>query len=148
MAFKYVRVSLATLAVFFGGLVAPAAATASQPQGSAEITAACHGSSCNHKDPAATGCAGDGRTVSEFIYRGYRVEHRYSPACAAMWTRKTYVSGSAWSFYGAHEAITGNGIERNRYSYSGGWTSMWSYFLINRSCGVSNTGTHCGEWVG
>jgi hypothetical protein len=88
------------LALLFSVLlvVAPGAALA-QPRSRAaspEAAAApqlaavsCTGTACNGKDPQAQGCSPDGRTLEEFFTGYYRVELRYSNACAAAWTRAT-----------------------------------------------------------
>jgi hypothetical protein len=49
--------------------------------------ATCLGPTCTGKDPNATGCASDARTVRSTSVDGIAVELRYSPTCRAAWSR-------------------------------------------------------------
>lgn len=144
----YRRIALVTaLLALLWGLVAQTGASASQPPNYAVPAAGCNGATCNYQDPQAMGC-NDSRTLSEFTFRGYRVEFRYSPACYAAWTRWTYVSGNAFSFTSWHETNIDGTIYRTVHTYGDGpwWTTMFSYARPARSCANSNTGSHCGPW--
>jgi hypothetical protein len=56
----------------------------------------CYGDYCSGKDPVATGCSADARTVASnvTVYGGaYRyVQLRWSPTCKTNWTRVNYVT--------------------------------------------------------
>ncbi|MDI2124771.1 DUF2690 domain-containing protein [Yinghuangia seranimata] len=69
-----IAVLLGTGALLAGGLVAA-------PEASAAPT--CLGATCNGKNPAATTCADDARTVIS----DYPMELRYSSSCRAAWGR-------------------------------------------------------------
>ncbi|MFU8853329.1 DUF2690 domain-containing protein [Micromonospora sp. SL1-18] len=126
----------------------PASATSSSQQ-AVSILATCSGNSCNYKDPQATGCAAGARNLDEWTYRGYRVEHRYSPTCRTVWVRATYVSGNAYSFGAYLETRLTAGNVRQNVLWRGntGWSGMYSYTYYSRAVAVTNTGTYYGKWL-
>lgn len=76
------------LAMFIGSVVlsAPAATASSQPS--------CYGASCDGKDPAASNCTTDARTIqsgsAKIESHDYGLlELRYSPKCHSNWVRFT-----------------------------------------------------------
>lgn len=119
------------------------------PAAAAPPPASCFQTTCNGKDPQAAGCGGGAVTYYEYTYVGYRVEHRYSQLCGAVWTRATYVSGNAWTFYAYLESKVGSGTVQQRVQWNGntGWSKMYAFSAWSRSCAVSNTGSHCGPYV-
>src|SRR4051812_15510719 len=76
--------ALLTGAMLLAGL---AAATAAPAQAAA--THSCRGSSCSGKDPHATGCDTDARTVGRVrpAGGGPLIQLRYSRKCRAAWSR-------------------------------------------------------------
>lgn len=87
-------------AVVLTALAAPLVAVAP-----AQAAPTCWGATCNGRSPVGTTCANDARTLDSFnVVLGegasygdasWKVELRYSPSCAAAWTRATgKVSGT------------------------------------------------------
>jgi hypothetical protein len=76
-----------------GAVLAQPRSRAASPEAAAAPQLAavgCTGTACNGLDPQTQGCSPDGRTLEEFSFGSYyRVEMRYSNACAAAWTRTT-----------------------------------------------------------
>ncbi|WP_164842369.1 DUF2690 domain-containing protein [Actinoplanes solisilvae] len=65
--------------------------------------ATCYASTCDNKDPEATGCGADAETKQSLANPdgGYRLELRYSPTCRAAWARGVaYQSFKVQSFSG------------------------------------------------
>jgi hypothetical protein len=53
-----------------------------------ELTATCFGPTCSHKDPKATGCANDAKTLESVGGpQGRVLSLRYSPTCRAAWAK-------------------------------------------------------------
>ncbi len=127
---------------------APASATSSTEQPTS-ILATCSGNACNYKDPQATGCAVGASNFDEWTYMGYRVEHRYSPTCRAVWVRATYVSGNVASFGAYLETRLTAGNVRQNVVWRGntGWSGMYSSAYYSRAVAVTSSGTHYGDWL-
>lgn len=80
------------------GAVLASTATVAAP---AEAAPTCWGAGCSGRSPIGTTCADDARTVDSFTvtldspssdtedYVSWKVELRYSPSCAASWSRAT-----------------------------------------------------------
>ncbi|MDG4829613.1 DUF2690 domain-containing protein [Solwaraspora sp. WMMD1047] len=141
---------LALAIVLVAGVLSAGPASAAPSQGAAEGTlATCSGNSCNYQDPQATGCSAGAANFDEWTYMGYRVEHRYSPTCRAVWVRATYVSGNVASF-GAHlETRLTAGNVRQYVTWRGntGWSRMYSSAYYSRAVAVTSSGTHYGDWL-
>lgn len=129
-------VRLALLVVTLA-IAAPTAAVAEGSQATAasaapEVAAvSCTGIACNGKDPQASGCSADGRTLEDITVGSLRLEMRYSNACAAAWTRTTVIhSYCCYSDVSEIRAYGARGVHlrtyRKAWPYPTGsnWTAM------------------------
>jgi hypothetical protein len=144
--------AVVALLIAVGLVAAPGAVAHAKPAPDAPAVgtlASCVLTSCNGLDPQAAGCSAGAYNLYEYTMSGYRVEHRYSPTCRATWTRASYVSGNAWSFRAYHESKVGTGTIQQAVMFNGnsGWSRMYSFSAWSRSCAVSNTSSHCGDYV-
>jgi hypothetical protein len=86
--------------------------------------ATCYGDYCSGKDPQATGCAADARTVAHVrdAGGGYILELRWSPSCKTNWAR---ISKGSISWIKAVQPSTG-------YTQWGNLTTPGSPFVWSR----------------
>ncbi len=110
---------------------------------SSQVFALCTATECNGRDPVDWGCYADAQTVSSENIKdsvthnvlGY-VEHRYSAACKAAWSRTTSYVGaqnlSSWLRNSSDKTIfdTYYGLRNTTWSYG----DMWGSFP-NKACG-------------
>jgi uncharacterized membrane protein len=144
-------VALASLLAAAAGVAVPAVAHADPPP-------PCYGSSCNGKDPQATGCAGSfAYTVASFTidYGKVSVLLRYSDWCHANWTTisiQQYAPADAGEFW-----VQNKNGDAQYYGfdvlsgYSTYWTNMVNGIPLARSCvqdnvSYPNPGGHCTGW--
>ena len=145
---RVVGVTLAALLMVVTGL------GAGQVQ-QAQAATACYGSSCTGKNPSATICANDARTIMSRevkIRESYGIlELRYSPKCYSNWVRFTPWSGwrsvlSNWaanaSFVSGKPWIWRKGVANSLQGY-GGSSSPFSYSQTVWSKMVTAAGTTC-----
>lgn len=128
-------VHLALLVVVLA-LIAPTAAVAQSeppaaPAAPAVAAVSCTGIACNGKDPQASGCSADGRTLEDITVGSVRLEMRYSNACAAAWTRTTVIQSyccysevSEIRAYGARNLLLRTYRKAWPYPTGSNWTPM------------------------
>lgn len=58
----------------------------------------CYGDYCSGRDPLATGCSADGRSVAhvQLPWVQQRLELRWSPRCKTNWARMLYDPNPSW----------------------------------------------------
>jgi hypothetical protein len=114
-------------ALITGILLVPAGAAQAAP--SPGVMASCSGHGCDHRDPAAAGCA-SGTTVADSAQTAYgRVEMRWSAACKTNWLRVPNLPGGvsglvfditerATGHYDVYRASTGPGAHWGNMIYA------------------------------
>ncbi|WP_329275936.1 DUF2690 domain-containing protein [Streptomyces sp. NBC_00691] len=136
------RARLARKVATGGSALALAASGLFLSAGPASAATSCSGPDCTGKDPAATVCQNDARTVAT---NSLGVELRYSPTCRSAWARYSGTTGmTVWvsSNTGLNQAILhpGNGASA--------WTAMIDdKGILAHACGyVSGFGSECTSW--
>jgi hypothetical protein len=93
--------------------------------------ASCAGTGCEGKDPAASGCSADGRTISRAnLTRGVGgpvvglVELRWSDRCETNWSRVTYSGSGGGSLFAA--VVDVNSISEDNTVSISGPSTIWS----------------------
>lgn len=117
-------------AVLASAAAIPLAAAALAAGAAPAQAVSCYGDYCSGKDPMATGCGSDGRTVASVDITGARIELRWSNRCKTNWARYIqYPRG--WYF--------GNVPLELRAVQAGGYTQRRSYG--NEGTGTGTTWT-------
>ena len=129
------------LAVALGALVVVAPAPAS----AAAVT--CYGDYCSGKDPQASGCAADARTIYlAYVYGtggGTWVEIRWSDTCKTNWAR---TNGVRTNIKAVQDTGYTQGYSANNGSYS--WSKMiYSPVRHVKGCIWGAWGTTCTAWA-
>ncbi|PRW63193.1 DUF2690 domain-containing protein [Actinopolyspora mortivallis] len=155
------KLKLLTVFSFFGvccliftGLIGAGSASA----------ASCYGGSCTGKDPRATGCSADARTIDRVIANGRQWQLRYSPSCDATWGRmlRPSVQGDTVNLDGIppeskYEPYTFSTTFPSHQVWPGPqWTMMGAHRDKTRVCGRYGTPSpgggsdtskwYCSEW--
>lgn len=112
------RLALVVVVSMLGFAVVPAA--------TASATPSCYGSSCEGRDPAATNCVNDARTIlsrNAVTPAGNwgNLELRYSPSCYTNWTAMTTAAGTTCSSVGVYytePSSSGQGERRSLGTYN------------------------------
>lgn len=115
------------------------------------VAASCYGPSCAGLDPESHGCSADAVTLASIVILGasareFLVEHRYSSACYASWTRISNRASNPDCLIGTvafHQGWWTDGhLSRTPTVAIGpscsGWTKMMSeHNKSTRACGYS-----------
>lgn len=140
-----------------GVVVTALVATTLPMAGQAQAATSCYGTGCTGKNPSATVCASDGRTImSREVKTGTGesvgiLELRYSPRCYSNWVRFTPWSGwrsilANWagnaSFVSGDPWIWRKGVANSLQGYAGS-SSPYSYSQTVWSKMVTAAGTTC-----
>jgi hypothetical protein len=134
------RVLLTTAAVVLSPIAVTAVTAAVSP--TPALAATCYNTSCDGRDPQATGCAASAYTLtSSTIYmprdptEGFgnsspigRVDLRFSPVCGTKWIRLSLTDSSSWWYFHmftkAWRPSDGGRFYIEYGHYSVGWTNM------------------------
>jgi hypothetical protein len=88
------------------------------------LAAGCYASSCNGKDPHATGCDRDAQTVASATDGTAQIHLRWSNTCQANWTQILNVSLLGAHFWVANKNKVRQDYTLGRFDAASGWTNM------------------------
>ncbi|MFB7588197.1 DUF2690 domain-containing protein [Streptomyces sp. NPDC056169] len=128
-----------------GSALAMAASSLLLATSPASAAESCYAAQCEGKDPAATVCQSDARTVGT---TEWNVELRYSPTCRTAWAR--YSGGVSFALTVTVERRNGDGSYTPYYStpYRGNGASVWTRMTndagyLSRACVRFDSGFSC-----
>ena len=149
----------------FGRMLLVAVAMVAAAAGTTVVTASdagagvgCYGDYCSGRDPSATGCGADARSVASKRTGQGILEVRWSPTCKTNWARLTiYPTGNKCATWGSLAAIQNTGYTQRKLvpatcrtrSATTYWTpmiyspgrSVYARFCDQDACGLYNTRT-------